>query len=305
MKIYISKINESWVVDRFRSEWIENNSEITTKFIFNADIIWVIAPWLWRKIPKKYLEQKKVICTIHHLESFDLEKDGLKEFMQRDQYVDQYHVISKKTERELKKITKKKITYIPFWLNNNIFYEIKEKSELRKHYEIKKETFVVGSFQRDTEGKDLKSPKLIKGPDRLVRIFDDLSKKYPEFLVLLAGKRRQYIIEQLKKRGINYLYFEMVDFSKLNELYNLLDLYIIASRVEGGPAAVLECGITKTPVLSTNVGIASEILHPDSIFQMESFSKAKPDIDTAFSNSQEFLIPKGFDKFKKMFFLLK
>lgn len=97
----------------------------------------------------------------------------------------------------------------------------------------------------------------------------------------------------------------MVDFSKLNELYNLLDLYIIASRVEGGPAAVLECGITKTPVLSTNVGIASEILHPDSIFKMESFSKAKPDIDTAFNNSQEFLIPKGFDKFKTMFFLLK
>ena len=28
--------------------------------------------------------------------------------MQRDQYVDQYHVISKKTERELKKIIKKK-----------------------------------------------------------------------------------------------------------------------------------------------------------------------------------------------------
>lgn len=111
MKIYISKINESWVVDRFRSEWIENNSEITTKFIFNADIIWVIAPWLWRKIPKKYLEQKKVICTIHHLELFDLEKDGLKEFMQRDQYVDQYHVISKKTERAKKNYKEKNYLY--------------------------------------------------------------------------------------------------------------------------------------------------------------------------------------------------
>lgn len=304
MKIYISKINESWVVDRFRSEWIENNSDITSKYIYNADIIWIIAPWLWKKIPNKYLELKKVICTIHHLESSDLDEDGLTEFMQRDKFVDQYHVISKKTEAELKKITKKKITYIPFWLNNNIFYEITDKLELRNKYKIKNETFVVGSFQRDTEGKDLKSPKLIKGPDRLVKIFDDLSNKYPEFLVLLAGMRRQYIIEQLNKRQINFLYFEMVDFSKLNELYNLLDLYVIASRVEGGPAAVLECGITKTPVLSTNVGIASEILHPDSIFTMESFNKAKPDIDTAFKNSQELLIPKGFDKFKKMFLSL-
>ena len=33
MKIYISKVNESWVVDRFRKEWYKYNSDISTKFI--------------------------------------------------------------------------------------------------------------------------------------------------------------------------------------------------------------------------------------------------------------------------------
>ena len=46
---------------------------------------------------------------------------------------------------------------------------------------------------------------------------------------------------------------------KLNKLYNILDLYIVSSRIEGGPQAILESSITKTPILSTDVGVASEI----------------------------------------------
>ena len=51
MKIYISKVNESWVVDRFRKEWYKYNSDISTKFIKRSSNLWIIAPWLWEKIP--------------------------------------------------------------------------------------------------------------------------------------------------------------------------------------------------------------------------------------------------------------
>ena len=44
MKIYLSKINESWIVDRVREEWYENNSSISTENIKDADLIWIIAP---------------------------------------------------------------------------------------------------------------------------------------------------------------------------------------------------------------------------------------------------------------------
>ena len=56
-----------------------------------------------------------------------------------------------------------------------------------------------------------------------------------------------------------YSYFEMADFFELNELYNCLDLYIVASRVEGGPQSILEATLTKTPIISTDVGLAKEI----------------------------------------------
>ena len=60
----------------------------------------------------------------------------------------------------------------------------------------------------------------------------------------------------------------MVDFNTLNELYNCLDLYIVSSRFEGGPRSIVECGFTKTPIISTDVGIASEFLSSKSIFDM-------------------------------------
>ena len=49
MKIYLNSVKEDWVIDRLKSEWSNLNKDITTRYIFNADIIWLIAPWTWKK----------------------------------------------------------------------------------------------------------------------------------------------------------------------------------------------------------------------------------------------------------------
>ena len=301
MKVYLSKINESWVVDRMRDEWYENNQEDSVENPKEADLIWIISPWLWKKESKKYLKSKTVICSIFHFEDKDYSKKSMIEFKKREKYIDYYHVISLKTKEDLKKITDKEIFYIPFWVNGDIWFEIKDKLALRNKYKIPKNSFVIGSFQRDTEGSDLKSPKLIKGPDRLAKIINEMNTEYDNLTVLLTGKRRQFIISELEKMKIKYVYLEMVDFNTLNELYNCLDLYIVTSRIEGGPQAIVECGITRTPIISTDVGIASEILHQNSIFNMENFKDAKPEIDFAYNNSLQLKIPRGFNEFLKVF----
>ena len=93
----------------------------------------------------------------------------------------------------------------------------------------------------------------------------------------------------------------MVGISKLNELYNLLNLYIVSSRLEGGPQAIVECGITKTPIISTDVGIADDILAEESIFNMDNFHEAVPSVEFAYTKSKELIIPKGFKDFINLF----
>ena len=301
MKIFISNLNESWIVDRMKEEFSNYYPDIVTHDIKKCDIIWIIAPWMWKKIPKKYLKSKTVVCSIHHLEKKDYSGKPLKEFYKRDKYVDFYHTISEKSKIEIQKLTSKKIVSIPFWINENIFFPIENKSNLRSKYNLQENSFIIGSFQRDTEGKDLKSPKLIKGPDRFVEIVKSFTLNNENLVVLLSGYRRQYVIKKLEEQNINYIYVEMVDFEILNELYNCLDLYIVSSRIEGGPQAILECGITETPIISTDVGVASEILANESIFNMENYEEAKPNIEVALRNSVKYSMKNGMSKYLEMF----
>jgi len=301
MKVFLSKINESWVVDRFRSDWYKHNIEISTNSIKNADIIWIISPWIWKKIKSKYLKEKKVVCSVYHIDFDQFTEDDRKEFYNRDQYVDVYHVISKKTLFQLRKLTNKTIVDIPFWVDQSLFYEILNKTELRRKYNLNEQDYLIGSFQRDTEGSDLVSPKLIKGPDIFLDIVSEMYTKNKNLKVILTGKRRNYLINNFKKNGIPFHYYEMIEYSKLNELYNILDLYLVTSRLEGGPQAILECAISKTPILSTDVGVAPEILSRESIFKVNEFNLAKVNVEYAYKNSLKFTIPIGMISYINMF----
>ena len=139
-----------------------------------------------------------------------------------------------------------------------------------------------------------------KGPDQLFEIIKAISEQKNLF-VILAGHRRTYLINLLEENNVPYKYYERVDQASLNELYNCLDLYIVSSRVEGGPQAIFECALSKTPIISTDVGVASEILSKNSIFDMNNFAMAKPDIEVAYANSQQYLIPKGYESFINLF----
>ena len=75
--IFINKADEDWIVDRFRDEWESYNPAYLNNDINKSDIIWIIAPWNTKNIDLQLLNDKKVVCTIHHIdiEKFKEEKD--------------------------------------------------------------------------------------------------------------------------------------------------------------------------------------------------------------------------------------
>ena len=89
----------------------------------------------------------------------------------------------------------------------------------------------------------------------------------------------------------------------LNEMYNALDLYVVSSRYEGMPQAIVESALSYTPIISTDVGIASQILAPESIskeISAESLMECNPNIEIAYNNAIQFKIPDGFNFFRSM-----
>jgi glycosyltransferase involved in cell wall biosynthesis len=133
----------------------------------------------------------------------------------------------------------------------------------RQSLDIPESAVVVGSFQKDGVGwGEGREPKLIKGPDVLLRAVEQLRPKVPELFVLLSGPARGFVIDGLRRLDVPFRHVFVANYPDISRLYQALDLYLVASRDEGGPKAVLEAMASGVPVVSTRVGQAPEMIDP-------------------------------------------
>lgn len=292
-KVFVLAPGEDWIVDRFVKEWNEDNADISVHNPHAADVIWLLADWCWRQVPSTLLSSRKVITTVHHITPQKFGINEITDFLQRDGFTDVYHVYNQVAYDFVKQYTQKPIKLIKYWANQKIWKKTHDKFELREKYRLPLEKYIIGSFQRDTEGRDLMSPKLEKGPDLLCDYLEKMSNK-KDIHVLLAGWRRQYVISRLQTANIQYTYVERPLQHVVNELYQTLDLYPITARCEGGPQALIECGLLDVPVVSRCVGIADQILQDSSI--ADDVYDAVPSIP----NIDEWKLPQGYSAYRNL-----
>jgi glycosyltransferase involved in cell wall biosynthesis len=121
--------------------------------------------------------------------------------------------------------------------------------------------FVVGSFQKDGVGwGEGLEPKLVKGPDLFLAAIGRMRATVPELHVLLTGPARGYVRQGLDELGVPYRHVSARSRDELARAYHALDVYLVSSRQEGGPKAVLESMAAGIPLVSTRVGQAQEIV---------------------------------------------
>lgn len=297
MKVFALAPQENWIVDRIVNEWNEGNKDIYTTNPPDADVIWLVADWCWKQLIP-ILKHKKVVVTVHHVVP---NKFLVDDFILRDDLVDKYHCPNKQTADFIRKYTNKPIQVIPYWINDKLFFpdDSINQSDIKTSLNIPENSFLVGSFQRDTEGHDLKSPKLEKGPDLFCDAVEKLTSKHNNLHVLLGGWRRQYVINRLQIAGIHYSYFERPPLEKVIQMYRALDLYLVTSRYEGGPQAILEAAALKVPIVSTPVGFAGYVLSQESISL--DVTTARPNLQVAFNNVSQLKRSRLFPIYRKMF----
>ena len=156
-----------------------------------------------------------------------------------------------------------KVFMIPIGINLNYFpfRTGQAKQDARRELGIPQTAFVIGSFQKDGVGWDEgMEPKLIKGPDVFVETVKRLKKDIPELFVLLSGPARGFVKKGLDEAGIPYRHIYLKSYPEIAKLFQALDLYIVASRQEGGPKAILESMASGVPLVTTRVGQAMDLV---------------------------------------------
>ena len=135
------------------------------------------------------------------------------------------------------------------------------RAKAREALDLPASAFVVGSFQKDGVGwGEGLEPKLIKGPDTLVAAVERLRARVPELVVLLTGPARGYVRREFEQRGIPYRHVVARSRDEVAQAYHAIDVYLVTSRQEGGPKAVLESMASGAPLVTTRVGQATEIV---------------------------------------------
>lgn len=306
-KIYTLPPQEDWIVDRMVKEWNEGNPDMAVFTPKTADAVWLLADWCWQGLwHVGLLKDKKVLTTVHHIVPEKFGRMERADFELRDEVTTAYHVFNQHTYDFIRPLTMKPIHLIKYWANQNLWRPTGTKADLRKKHGLPAVGHLVGSFQRDTEGKGIDqgifNPKLEKGPDKLADYLETLrdyrgqNKDFlPEPLhVVLAGWRRQYIMQRLDQAGIPYTLFDRPAIEVINELYQCLDEYAVTARHEGGPQALIECGLLGVPTVSTPVGIAEQVLPPSAIAgNVFDASPSVPDVE-------DWKLPGGFAPYREL-----
>jgi glycosyltransferase involved in cell wall biosynthesis len=277
------------IVD-LKSDWCPKNLFLSFKkysnleFVDNptsADLVWIFSyytapshilllpPITYKILPflkarrKKIFSNLPIVTTIHHLTP-QKQQYWQENVRLLDQVTDAWQTFSNHNLHIFNKFMKKPIHVLPYWIDTNNFFPLSksDRQQLKHNYQLPTNKIIIGSFQRDTEA-DETSPKLEKGPDVFCDIVEKLDPN--KYFVLLSGPRRHYIKKRFTEKNIPFKSLDKIPYEKMNDLYNMLDYYLITSRYEGGPQAILEAMATKTRIYSTKVGI-SNTLSPSTIF---------------------------------------
>tara|TARA_Y100000589_G_C27176877_1_gene639121 strand:+ start:25 stop:1137 length:1113 start_codon:yes stop_codon:yes gene_type:complete len=234
---------------------------------FVNSIVHFGSQYMWLNWGKYMAKENQFITSFFHgkPEDGDEIKIHIDLFLESVERLERVITASSLIEERLLKwgVSRKKLVKIPLGVNTSLFNlpSNHQRESIRNSLGISKEFIVIGSFQKDGLGwKDGLDPKFIKGPDLFVSTLKLLSSwGYPVY-ALLTGPARGYVKKELGKYGIPFFHTYPKNHKDLISLYHALDIYLITSREEGGPMGLLESIACGTPVASTNVGMASDII---------------------------------------------
>jgi glycosyltransferase involved in cell wall biosynthesis len=244
----------------------------------NAEIVHSVWEEPILRLDPRRLDGKRIVCHLCNELMRTYESPLMTRAAER---VGLWAAISREAERSLSSLGQRCV-YVPYTVDTAVFTERipggEDRARLRARFGVPQDSYVIGTFMRDSLGKDLDRAKPQKGVELLVGILTGLRARGLPVHALLAGPRRHWVRARLRAAGVPFTFvgqevahddvaLNILPPDIVNLLYHLSDLHLVSSRWEGGPRAVLEAGATRTPILSTPVGMASDVLEPECLYR--------------------------------------
>ena len=203
--------------------------------IVRCNVIHVVHWPVLLRIPSLLLVGKRIISHLTHDSEVAIMNPG---FHAVTHCVGLWVVRSRKAKKPLESLGLR-TQFVPYPLDPTVFHPVPRTDprvqKLVDQFRIPRGHYLIGSFQRDTIGTDLRSPKLVKGPDIFAEIVKELFLRHRRVHVVLAGPRRFWLRRRLNELQVPFtfigedtedddLHVNTLTREQVNLLYNLIDV---------------------------------------------------------------------------------
>lgn len=177
--------------------------------------------------------------------------------------------MSKFAQRQVKEMYGIDCEYIPHAVDTDNYFLLNEE----ERYKLKcnwglKDKYVVGCVYRN-QGR--------KMPDRHIKAFAKFCRDKPDAILLMHTDafdnaavfdsmelvRRLHIENRVMFTGMKF--YKGLDYKKMNEIYNLMDVYFSSSSGEGFGVCTIEAMACGVPVINTDYTTTPELLIEDGV----------------------------------------
>lgn len=179
--------------------------------------------------------------------------------------IDKPVAMSRFGQKQVKDYHNLEVDYIPHGLDINRFYplEEEEKIKLKEKWNLK-DKFVIGAVARNQPRKNLdrtiKAMRLIadKIPNAVLFLHLDPNDIANPNFNILSLVRRYNLENRVVFSGMEA--HKGFDWNKMNEVYNLMDVFLLTTSGEGFGIPIIEAMACEVPVVITNYTTTQELV---------------------------------------------
>lgn len=231
----------------FAQDMLPQYSDEWERLIHNVDVVHFLNQHDIEKMPVP--TELPIINSITHVVHWE----ELRPLTQADAVV----VIAEewKAFLQAKGVPPEQIWLFNIGVNTAQFYPFENKSLARKQLGIRSNASLIGysaKFTSDYGGR--------KGIDIFLQALKIAAAAGHTFGVVITGPGWDTVVRQIESCGIEVHYRPFLPDRLMPTFYNTLDLYVVTSRIEGGPAPLIESMACGVPVVTTPVGIARDYI---------------------------------------------
>jgi len=186
------------------------------------------------------------ISTVHHDLERDSESLSLRHFIESYKKSDLILCLNNNQKERLVDYVDKEIKVIPHGYD-----QLFKPKESYKKFINKDNKLVIGFSSR-------RYGRLVKGEETLYKIIESLKEENIKFIFIGQGRTKEY--EFCKNLGVESEVYENINYIEYPGLYSSMDLFLITSKAEGGPASLPEAMATGLPVVSTPCGFVPDLI---------------------------------------------